>query len=134
MAGDDDLASRSQRLQIEPRKIVQDVNGDARNLEEVGLRQLTSPSGLVDVATDRGHRGKRGELIKNFRAPNVTGVNDVLRASQRFQRFRSKQAMRVGDDADQDKSSQFLGFGLLISLAVMSAFTWAWDGASSMAL
>jgi len=33
-------------------------------------------------------------------------MNDVLRAAERFQRFWPKQAMRVGNDADENRAGQ----------------------------
>jgi hypothetical protein len=45
-------------------------------------------------------------LIENFRGADVAGVNDVFGSAQGFERFGSKQAVGVGNDADEDGSSQ----------------------------
>jgi hypothetical protein len=47
-------------------------------------------------------------LIEDFRIADIPSMNDVLRAAQRLDGFRPKQAMRVGDDADLQR--QFSDF------------------------
>jgi hypothetical protein len=107
MAGDDDAESRGFGLEIEAREIVQNVDSDARDFDDFGFGQLACPCGFVDVAANRRDLRDSGKLIENFWRTHVAGVNDVLRAAQGFERFRAKQAVRIGDDTDEDCSSRF---------------------------
>lgn len=117
MAGDHDLEACCFRLQIEFRQVVQHVNGDAANLDSTGLRQFARPGILVDVAAD-GADGRDGcEFLQNLRRPDISGVDDSLRALQSSERFRTKQSMSVGNDADEDGISQFR-FSVLSSTCV----------------
>jgi hypothetical protein len=104
---DHNSESCSCRFQIELRQIVQHINGNAAELNNLSLGQLARPRFNIDIAANRGDRRKRRELVKNLRRANVACVNDVLRPAQRLQRFRTKQPVRVGDDADEEGGSQF---------------------------
>jgi hypothetical protein len=86
---------------------VQHVDGNAAELDTLSHRQFARPSILIHVASDGGN-GRYGlKFLKDLMRANVPRVNDVLRLAQRLQCFKPKQAMRIGDDADQDVSSQF---------------------------
>ena len=99
--------SGSLGFEIELRKIVQHVNGDAVELDHFRLRQLARPRPLVDVAANGGHGSNGCKLVENFRIAHIAAVNDLLRSAQRFERFRPQQSVRIGNDADKDRSSQF---------------------------
>jgi len=103
------LESGGLRFEIELRKIVQHVNRDPSDLDYFRLRQLARPCCLVDVSANRGHGRDECKLVENFRIADIARVNDVLRSAQCFERFRPQQAVGVGDDADEDGSSQFSG-------------------------
>ncbi len=107
MAGDHRVESGCVGFQIELRQIVQHVDGNAAALDDVGRWQLAGPCGRIDIAADGGYGRDRRELLENLRRANVSRVNDVLRTAQRGESFRAKQAVGVGDDADDDGSSQF---------------------------
>ena len=64
-------------------------------------------------------------VCRGFLEDYVASVNDVFGSPQRDQCFRTKQAVRVGDDADQDWGSQFLS----VRLVFISWFISACDGA-----
>lgn len=85
---------------------MQDINRDAGEFYNFCLRQAARPRILVNIAADGGHRGEGCELIENFRGADVAGVNDVLGSAQGFERFGTKQAVRVGNNADEDGGSQ----------------------------
>ena len=102
VAGDDYVESGCVRLQIELREIVQHVDGNATYLDDFGHRQLAGPCGLIDIATDGGYRRDGCEFVKNLWRTNVSRVNDMLRTAQRGESFRAKQAVGIGDDADDD--------------------------------
>jgi hypothetical protein len=46
-------------------------------------------------------------LLENLRFADVTRVNDVFGPAQRRERFGTKQAVRVGDNTDQNGSLSF---------------------------
>jgi hypothetical protein len=116
VAGDHDVESGGFGLEIEAREIVQDIDGNAGELDDFGFGEFAGPCLLVDVASDRGDGGDGGEFVENFGIADVTGMNDVLRALERSQSFGAQQAVGVGDYTDDNGllSSQFsvLGFGL----------------------
>lgn len=115
-------------LQIELRQIVQHINGNACDLDGFSFRQSARPRTLVDIAANRGHGRNMLELFKNLRRANITRMNDVAHSAQRIQCFRTKQSVGIGDDADDDGSSQFSVFPF------MSSFISAWEGAPSIAV
>jgi len=78
VAGDHYTESRSLRLQIKLRQIVEHINCDACKLNDFRLRQVARPGALVDIAADGRHWRDSRELLKNFRCANVARVNDVF--------------------------------------------------------
>ena len=106
MAGDHDFESRHLRLQIEFRQIVQHEDGNDAEFDNFRLRQLARPGIPVYVAADRAHRRNGCEVLENLGRADISRVNDVLRALQRRECLWAKQPMSIGDDADEDRSSQ----------------------------
>jgi hypothetical protein len=106
MSGDDDVNSRRFGLQIELREIVQHVEEDACDFDCLRFRQLPRPDGFVDIAANASDRCKASEFIKDFGRTDVASVDDVRDAVQRSDGFGTKQAMRVGNDADDNRSTQ----------------------------
>ena len=104
---DHDLEPSRFRLQIKPRQIVENINGSAADLDDFSFRQPARPRFVVYVAANGCHWRERCELLKNFRSPNIPGVNDLLRPAQRLNSFGPEQAVSIGNNADQDGSSRF---------------------------
>jgi len=102
VAADYDCKSRGFRLELQLRKIVQDINRNAADFESFGLRQLLCPRTLVDVAAYGGDGSNCGELIDYLGGTDIPGMNDVIRLAQNLKCFRAQQSVRIGDDADQD--------------------------------
>jgi hypothetical protein len=94
-------------FEVERREIVQHVDGEAIHFEHFRLRKLARPSAGVDVATHRGDGRNSCERLQNFRRTDIARVNDALRTAQRRKRFRPKQSVSIGNDADEDGSSRF---------------------------
>lgn len=101
MAADDHFESGGFGLQIELGQIVDDVNRDADQFNRVGFWQLLRPFFFVDVPTNSSNRSDRLQLLENFGRPHVSCMDDVLGVTQRLECFRSKQAMGIGDYADE---------------------------------
>ncbi len=89
-------------------QIVKHVNQNPTQLDHLGFRQIAGPVAFVDVASNRGHRCNCGEFFEDLRGANIAGVNNVVRAPQRFDGLRAKQTVRVGNDANQDRGSSQL--------------------------
>jgi hypothetical protein len=140
VAGNYHAESGRLRFQIDLRQIVQHVDRNSADLDRFSLRQLTGPCPGVDISADSGDGREVRQFSKNLRCPNVSRVNNVFRAAQCLDHFRTKQAVGVGDDADQDGSSQFpaLSVGSQFSVRAwrvdfISSFISAYEGAPSSA-
>ena len=107
VARDDDIEPGCFRLQIELRQIMQHIDGDSANLDDFCLRQLAGPGLFVDIAADRSHGRNSRKLIKNLGSAHIACMDDVFRAAQRYKSLGAKQAVGIGNDADEDGSSQF---------------------------
>jgi hypothetical protein len=101
------LDPRSLRVQIQLREVVQHINSDATDFHEFIFRKSTRPRSCIDIAANGGYGRNRCEALKNFRRADVAGMNNMFAALQRLKSFRSQWAVRVGDDAEEDRSSQF---------------------------
>lgn len=86
-------------LQIELGDIVQHVNGKAAEFDDFRLRQLARPGACVDVPADGRNRRNLLQLLKNFGITHISGVNNVLGFAQCRYCLRTKQPVRVGNDA-----------------------------------
>lgn len=107
MTADYDGESGRFRFEIQLRQIVQHVDGNARHFEDFGQRQLQCPRALVDVAADGGDWGNSRKSFDDLWRAHVAGMDDAIRSAQSFDCFWAQQAVGIGDDADEDASSQF---------------------------
>jgi len=100
-------------LQIELRQVVQNIDKNAREFDQFSLGQSARPRRIVDVPADGCDRCNCREFVEDFGRAYVSSVNDVLGSTERVDRLRTKQAMRIRNDADDDGvlSSRFLVFG-----------------------
>ena len=94
--------SRSLWLQVEILQHVQNVKRDAAHFKNTRSRNLSRPSVDIHIPTHRSHRRNLRELLEDVAVADVTGVNDVVRSPERSNRFRSKQSVGIGDDANAD--------------------------------
>jgi hypothetical protein len=102
VAVDDDVEPGGLWFQIERGEIVEYIDRGATEFDNFGLCQPSRPRCLVNVAADRGNGRNLGQLLQDFRITDVAGVDDLLRPAESCERFRTKQSVRVGDDADDD--------------------------------
>ena len=107
-------------LQIELGQIMQDVDRNTRELDRFSLGQPARPRPFVDVPADGCDRRNCREFVEDFRSAYVSSVDDVLGSTECVDRFGTKQAMRIRNDADDDGSSQFSISDFL--LAIISLF------------
>jgi hypothetical protein len=93
-------------FEVQRCQIMKHIDRNASQFEHLSLRQFERPCPFVDVATHGGGGGNRGKLLEDIGRADIPGMNDVLAPAQRFDCLRTQQAVRVGDDADENGSSQ----------------------------
>ncbi len=111
MTGNDHMDSRGFGLEIQLPEIVHDVDGNAAEFDKFRLGQVLAPGRLIDVATDGSQWRHSFQVLQNCGIADISGVNNVVGAAESVQCFRPKQSVSVGDDADEDGSSQFSDVG-----------------------
>ena len=94
--------SRRLRFQIKLVQIVQHVDRDAADFEHIRGRNLARPGLAIHVAANRGDRRNLCQLFQNGRIADVAGMNDVVGAAQSGKSLRTKQAVGIGNDADDE--------------------------------
>ena len=90
----------SDRVQIKIAEIVQDQYPAMFEFHGVRWWKSPNPGAPVNVAPHRDHRGYLPQGIQNFWFPDVSRVNDQVRAPQGFDCLSPHQAMRVRNHAD----------------------------------
>jgi len=95
MARNDHLHACGVRLEVELRKIVDDVDECASDANHLGFRQMSGPCLFVIVASDGDERRQRAKLIENLCRPDVPAMNDVIAADCKGSRLRSHEAVSV---------------------------------------
>ena len=94
------LKSRSFRFEIQLVQIVKNVDRDAACFEHIRDGNLAGPGVAINIATNRGNRRNLSQLLQNGWVTDVTRMNDVVRTAKSSQGFRAKQAVSIGNDAD----------------------------------
>mgnify|MGYP001248759752 CR=1 FL=1 len=107
MPRDHDLESGYFWLEVKLRQVMKNVYGNACEFDGFSLRQCASPCAFVDITADGGDWRHFRELFQDVGVTNVSGMNDVLGATQGVHGLRTEQSVRVGDDADQDSGPHF---------------------------
>jgi hypothetical protein len=107
VAADHNRESSRFGLEVQLLQIMQHIDGNTAQLNHLSFRQLATPGRFIDVSTHGGDGTNRGKLLEDIGRADIPGMNDVLGPAQRFDCLRAQQAMRVGDDADENGSSQF---------------------------
>jgi hypothetical protein len=111
VAADHNCEAGGSGIEVQFCQIVEDVDREAACFKHLDFGQLARPRSFVDVATYGGDGSNRGESWEDFWRADVAGVDDALRSAQGFDGFGAKQAVSVGDDADDKQfsvlSSQF---------------------------
>ena len=107
MSGYHNFEASRFRLQIKLGQVMQDVDRNAAEFNHFSFRQPSRPCSFVDVAAHCCHWRNCGKFVEDVGCSHVSRVNDVLRSTECRERFRTKQAVRIGDDADKDRRPQF---------------------------
>lgn len=90
------------RIQVKIFDVVKYVDACARDFQNVRRWQFASPCAGIDISAHDRYRRKLLELPEYLLATNITRMNDSLRTAKCFDCFRTKQPVRVGNDANDD--------------------------------
>jgi len=110
------------RLQGKLPEIVQQINRNLPGFDDFGFRQTPRPRAGVDITADRGYGCDLRQGIEDFRSTDIASVENEVGSAQSLDRFRSQQAVRIGDYA-QVHSFSLSGFSIsrFITKAASSA-------------
>jgi hypothetical protein len=123
VAGNHNRKSGCFGFDVQPRQVVQHVNGNPAGFEHLGFRQLARPSSFVDIAPHGSDRRNRRKRFKDLERSDISGVNDVFGPAQSFDCLGAQQTMRIGDDAENQlpaASCQFLVASLAASFVALN--------------
>ena len=102
---DDNCKSRRFRLQIQFVQIVKHIDRDAADFEHIRGGDLPGPGFAIHISADRGNWRNLSQLFQDGGIADVAGMNDVVGAAQSGESLRTKQAVGIGDDADDSTRS-----------------------------
>jgi hypothetical protein len=106
VAGHHDSDSGAIWVNIELRKIVNDIDENPAELDQFRFRQRVGPCAPVVVAAYYRDRRNAREFINDRRAADITGVDDEITAAQEVNRLRSEKVMRIRNKADTNRTTQ----------------------------
>jgi hypothetical protein len=95
VAEDHDVYACGEDVRAQIGQVVEDVDGQTRELEVPRLWQNGCPVRLVDVASDRRGGRERLKCLQDRGATYVTSMDDVLGAPKLVHRFGTQEAVRV---------------------------------------
>jgi hypothetical protein len=95
MARNNDLHACGMRLDVELRKIVDDVDECAPDSNHLRFRQMGCPPLPVIVTSDGNQRRHGGKLIENLGRSDVSAMNDVIAADCECSRFSPHEPMCI---------------------------------------
>jgi hypothetical protein len=106
VAGHHDSDSGVNWVNIELRKIVDDIGENPAELDQFHFRQRAGPCTPVVVAAYYRDRRNAREFINEHRVADITGVNDEITAAQEVDRLRSEKVMRIRNKANTNRTTQ----------------------------
>jgi hypothetical protein len=106
VAGDHDLDSGGNWIDIELRKIVNNIDENLAEVDQFRFRQRVGPCAPVVVAAYYRDRCNARESINDHRVADITGVDDEITAAQEVNRLGSKKVMRIRNKAYTNRTTQ----------------------------
>ena len=100
VSGNDNRDFRELWIEIDVVQIVENVNKRLSRFHRFAKWQCGCPVAPVRVAAHGVDWSDEPKLYKNFRIPNIAGVNDEVRAAQGIERLWPQQAVGVRNDAE----------------------------------
>lgn len=110
VAADDGGESGGFGVEVEGVEVVNDVDNSAGEFDDFSSVETLGPGLDVDIAADGGDGRDFLERGNDLRIADVAGMDDVLRAAQESERFRTEQAVRVRDNANDHSQASESGF------------------------
>jgi hypothetical protein len=83
------------RVDIKGCQIVKDVNALSLKFDGLCGWDSSSPSTSINITPNNSDWGNGSESIQDFRFPYISGMDDVLDILERFNGFRTEQAVCV---------------------------------------
>jgi hypothetical protein len=93
-------------VNIELRKIVNDIDENPAEFDQFRFRQRVGPRAPVVVAAYYRDRRNAREFINDHRVAEITGVDDEITAAQEVNRLRSDKVMRIRNKAYTNRTTQ----------------------------
>ncbi len=106
MAGHHDSDSGAIWVNVELRKIVNDIDGNPAELDQFRFRQRVGPCAPVVVAAYYRDRRNARKFINDHRVADITGVDDEITAAQEVNRLGSEKVMRIRNKAYTNRTIQ----------------------------
>src|SRR3569833_922194 len=101
MSGNNDSKASCARVEIELAQIMQDVNVDTLQVQRLVQRDRRCPRALVIVASNSVHRRNLPQRFEDLRSADIACMNDVTDTCEGSNSFRTKQAVRIRNEADR---------------------------------
>jgi hypothetical protein len=105
-AGHHDSDSGAIWVNIELRKIVNDIDENPAELDQFRFRQRVGPCAPVVVAAYYRDRRNAREFINDHRAAEIAGVDDEIAAAQEVNRLRPDKVVRIRNKAYTNRTTQ----------------------------
>ena len=106
VAGHHDSDSGDIWVNIELRKIVNNIDENPAELDQFRFRQRVGPCAPVVVAAYHRDRCNTRELLNDHRVADITRVDDKITAAQKVNRLRSEKVMRIRNKAYTNRTTQ----------------------------
>jgi hypothetical protein len=106
VAGHHDLDSGGNRIDIELRKIVNDMDANLTDLDQFRFRQRVGPCTPVVIAAHCRDRRNAREFVNDHRIADIAGVDDEITTAQEVDGLWPEKVMRIRNEADTRRSAQ----------------------------
>ncbi len=103
VTGDDNGDFGEFWVEVDVVQIVEQVDERAFEFDGLAERELRGPVIAVGIAANGEYRSEGFELAEDSEVADVTRVNNEIRSAQGVDSFRAKQAVGVGDDAEEER-------------------------------
>jgi hypothetical protein len=107
MSTDDDVDLGRSGIDIKLLNVVQNVNQCRTSLDSCRHGQLGGPIALVDISPNRDHRRYSAQSFDDSKVAYIARMDDQIGSSERGQRLRTEEAMRVRDQSYRRNITRF---------------------------
>ena len=107
MTADNRAEPGRSRVQVKSVDVVDNEERESPHLEGCGFGQISGPIFPVHVSPDRKNRGNRPQSGENLQCAHIPRMNDQFDTLESFSRLGSNQAVGIGYDPYEVRSSSF---------------------------